>query len=203
MPKKGGLGQCADLRGLGKKEGLVFFRGGLIPQCTLWDIIGNLRSNLISRSWPKFFKLVDIWYLKKFLVLTLKETSFATTSYSFNFFFWFVNYANMVYKLLYFGSVKHCLCWKVLSTNIYGNIFSTVCCFFSYICWPVNCMSWVSKFHNLFLTYSKTEARCVSEGFWYCHLCKVQFQHFCTFLAFFHLVSKLLKSPFNSLFVSQ
>ena len=37
MPKKGGLGQFADLRGgLGKKEGLVFLKeGGLIPQCKL------------------------------------------------------------------------------------------------------------------------------------------------------------------------
>ena len=38
LPKKGGLGQFADLRGggLGKKEGVVFLRGeGLIPQCPL------------------------------------------------------------------------------------------------------------------------------------------------------------------------
>ena len=36
MPKKGGLGQFADLKGwLGKKEGGgVFERRGLIPQCT-------------------------------------------------------------------------------------------------------------------------------------------------------------------------
>ena len=36
LPKKGGgLGQFADLRGFGKKEGLVFLSGELIPWCTL------------------------------------------------------------------------------------------------------------------------------------------------------------------------
>ena len=36
LPEKGGLGQFADLRGgLAEKEGVVFLRGGLIPQCTL------------------------------------------------------------------------------------------------------------------------------------------------------------------------
>ena len=36
LPKKGGVGQFANLRGdrPGKKEGVVFF-GGLIPQCKL------------------------------------------------------------------------------------------------------------------------------------------------------------------------
>ena len=87
LSKEGGLGQCADLRGTFQKRGGSVFDGWLIPQCTLWDIIGHLGSNLIFRCWPKFFKFVDIWCLKEFLVLTLTETSFATTSYSFNCFF--------------------------------------------------------------------------------------------------------------------
>ena len=34
--KKGELGQFANLRGcLARKKGVVFLRGGLIPQCTL------------------------------------------------------------------------------------------------------------------------------------------------------------------------
>ena len=37
LPKKGRLGQFADLRrGLGKKEGDGVFDGGLIPRCTIW-----------------------------------------------------------------------------------------------------------------------------------------------------------------------
>ena len=36
LPKKGGLGQFVDLRGLGKKEGSGIFEGrGLIPHYTL------------------------------------------------------------------------------------------------------------------------------------------------------------------------
>ena len=40
MPKKGELGQFADLRwGLARKKGGVFEGvGGLIPQCTLWEV---------------------------------------------------------------------------------------------------------------------------------------------------------------------
>ena len=45
------------------------------------------------------------------------------------------------------------------------RFISTVCCFFSYICWSVNCMSWVSKFNNFFLTCTETEARFIFEGF--------------------------------------
>ena len=45
------------------------------------------------------------------------------------------------------------------------RFFSTVCCFFCYICWSVNCMSWVSKLNNFFLTYTETEARFIFEGF--------------------------------------
>ena len=42
MPKKGGLGQFADLRwGLGKKWGM--FLRGLIPQCTLFATLEFLR----------------------------------------------------------------------------------------------------------------------------------------------------------------
>ena len=37
LPKKGGLGQFADLRGGDdKQEGSGVFHGGWIPQCTLW-----------------------------------------------------------------------------------------------------------------------------------------------------------------------
>ena len=35
LPKKGGLGQFADLRGAWQKRGGVFLSGGLIPQFTL------------------------------------------------------------------------------------------------------------------------------------------------------------------------
>ena len=37
------------------------------------------------------------------------------------------------------------------------RFISTVSCFFSYICWSVNCMNWVSKFNNFYLTWRETE----------------------------------------------
>ena len=64
-------------------------------------------------------------------------------------------------------------------------LVSTACCFFNYICWSVNCMSWVSKFNNFFLRCTETETRFIFEFFKYCALWKVHFQHSGTFLAFF------------------
>ena len=58
------------------------------------------------------------------------------------------------------------------------KIFSTVCCFFSYICWSVDCMSWVSKF------ITETEARFLFQGLKYCTLWKVDLQYSYTFFAF-------------------
>ena len=54
---------------------------------------------------------------------------------------------------------------RYLVLTFIERFISTVCCFFSYICWSVNCMSWVSKFNNFFLTYTETEARFIFEGF--------------------------------------
>ena len=63
-------------------------------------------------------------------------------------------------------------------------LVSTACCFFNYICWSVNCMSWVSKFNNFFLRCTETETRFIFEFFKYCALWKVHFQHSNTFLTF-------------------
>ena len=90
---------------------------------------------------------------------------------------WSINYS------LRFGSVKihkHCLYWKLFITDIYSKIFFSSLLFFSYICWSVNCMSWMSKFHNFFLTCTETEARFIFEGFKCCPLWEFHF-HFLTF----------------------
>ena len=54
---------------------------------------------------------------------------------------------------------------KYLALTYIERFISTICCFFSYICWSVNCMSWVSKFSNFFLTCREIEARFIFEGF--------------------------------------
>ena len=75
--------------------------------------------------------------------------------------------------------------------------FLIVCCFFSYICRSVNCMSWVSKFNYFFLTCTEIEARFIFEGFMYCPLWKVHFQCSDTFFHFFCQVCKLFKGLFQ------
>ena len=101
------------------------------------DIIGKLGSNHI---WRYFWIFLFLFICNHWLLL--------------NFFpgLQIMQIWSIIYSL-HFENVKihkHCLYWKVFSTNIYRKIFSTVCCFFSYISWLVNCMSWVSKSNNFF-----------------------------------------------------
>ena len=79
------------------------------------------------------------------------------------------------------------------------RFFSTVCCFFSYICWSVNFTIWVSKFSNFFLTCMKTETRFIFDEFKYYPLWKVHVQY-SYFFRLFYLVCKLFKRVFQSLF---
>ena len=82
---------------------------------------------------------------------------------------WSINYE------LHFGSVKlhkHCLYCNAFSTDINITII----------------FNWFLLF-KLFLLVSnwctETKARCIFNGFYYCHLQEVQFQISSTFLAFF------------------
>ena len=112
LSKNGGLGQLADLkRGIGKKRA-VFLR----------EVDTSMHTTRYNRKSRKQ------WYWKVFFVFTLTGTSFATTIYYFtDFFFWYVNYANMFYKLLIifwkYQDIQTYLYWKVFSTNIYRKIF--------------------------------------------------------------------------------
>ena len=111
---------------------------------------------------------------------------------------WSVNY------VLLFGSVKihkHCLYWNVFSTDINGKIIFNCLLLFKPLFWSVNYVSWVSKFHNFFLTCSETEARCIFEGFYHCHLWKVQFQLSSTFFTLFFMWSVNCSSHFLSPFL--
>ena len=137
--------------------------------------------------------------MKLFLVFILTQNSLATTSYSWFFFL-------LVCKLrksLQFGSVKihnHCLYWKAFCTNVHRKAFFSSLLLFSYISWSLNCKSWVSKFHHLFLGCLETKARFIFKGFKYCPLSKVHFQLSSTFFSFFHLFCKLFKGRFGLLF---
>ena len=104
------------------------------------------------------------------MVFTLTEALFATTSYSFEFFFfWSLNMqVRSINYLLHFDSDKihkHYLYWRVFSTDITRKNFFKICYFFSYVFWSINCVSWVSKFNIFFLTYTETEAIFTFDGF--------------------------------------
>ena len=109
---------------------------------------------------------------------------------------WSVNYS------LHFGSVKinkHCLYWKVFSTNIYSKIFfNRLLLFKLYLL--------VSKLYELSQQmpqlFSNMLGRFIFEGFKYCPLWKVNFQLSNTFLAFF-IWSVNCSRDFFSHFVSQ
>ena len=122
------------------------------------------------------------------------------------FFFWPIDYANLIYKLfITFWSLKiheHCLYWKVFSTNKYSKIFFNSLLLFQLYLLVVNWMSWVSKFYNFFLTCSETEEKFIFDGFKYCTLWKVNFQLSGTFLALF-IWSVNCSRDFFSHFVSQ
>ena len=87
---------------------------------------------------------------------------------------------------------------RYLALTYIERFISTICCFFSYICWSVNCMSWVSKFNNFFLTCRETEAKFIFEGFNIVLYGKFISDSQIHFL-FFYLVCKLCKGLFQSL----
>ena len=114
------------------------------------DIIGKLESNRIwINFWFLHWQKLHLQPLATFLNFCFMQI-------------WSVNYS------LHFENVqihKHCLYWKVFSTDIYRKSYFNSLLLFSYICWSVNCMNWVSKFNNFFLTCMETEARFMFEGF--------------------------------------
>ena len=130
--------------------------------------------------------------------------------------FWFLHWKKLdlqpLTALLNFSCQVCKLC--ILKTSRYTNIdyiakylvltyierfISTVCCFLRYICWSVNCMSWVSKFNNFFLTCTETEARFIFEGFNIALYEKFISDSPILFLLFFYLVCILFEGLFRSL----
>ena len=139
--------------------------------------------------------------MKVFLVFILAETSIAINSYTYFFFFWSVNYENRyileVSRYINIINIGRCFVLTYIE-----RLFSTVCCFFSYISWSVNCNSWVSKLHHPFVGCLETKTRFIFEGFKYFPLWEVHFQLSSTFLAFL-IWSVNYSSYFCGSFLSQ
>ena len=146
------------------------------------DIIGNLGTNHIWRY---------LWIL---LRQKLHSQTLATL----------LNFFLLVCKLWKCESAKihkNCLYCKVFCTDIYTKMFSTVCCFFRYVCWWVNCISWVSKL-KMFLWHAQKLRQDLYLRAYYCPLWIVHFQLSDTFFAFF-IWSVNCSSDFFSHFFSQ
>ena len=140
--------------------------------------------------------------MKLFLVFYVDRISFCNHWLLFYFFFfWSINYS------LHFGSVKihkHCLYWKVfifgkhcLYWTYIERLFSTACCFFNYICWSVNCISWVSKFHNAFSDVLWTWNKIYIWELEVLSFMESLFPTFRYFYSFFHLVCKFSRNFFS------
>ena len=107
---------------------------------------------------------------------------------------WSINYSFLKHQdtnILYIG--------RYLALTYRESFFFNSLLIFSYISLSVNCMSWVSKFHNFFQTCSETEARFIFEIFKYCPFWKNSFHLSGTFFSFFQLFCKLFKRPFQPL----
>ena len=115
------------------------------------DIIGNLGSNHIWRyfwflHWQKLH-LQPLAILLKFFILVCKLCK--SGLYIIHYILEMSRYKSIVYI------------GRHLVLTYMGRFVSTVCCF----CWPVNCLSWVSKFNSFFLTCTEIEAEFVFEDF--------------------------------------
>ena len=140
--------------------------------------------------------------MKAFFIFTFTGTSFATIGYSFEFFssgleirqIWSIIYWH--FQMSRYRNIV--FIWRYLILTYIERFISTVCWFFSYICWSVNSMSLVSKVNNIFLTCWETEARFTFEGFnivLYGKFISDSAILFC----FFNLVCKLFKGLFQPL----
>ena len=104
--------------------------------------------------------------------------------------------------VLCFGRVKihkRCLYLSVFSTDINGKIIFNCLVLYRPFLLVSKLYQLVSKFHN-FLTCSETEARCIFEGFLYCHLWKVQFELLQYFFEHFFIWSVNCSNQFFSPF---
>ena len=120
-----------------------------------WDIIGKLGSNSFWRYfWFLHWQKLHFQPLATFLNFFLLVCKLWKSGLQFiHYILKMSRYTNIVYIGRY------------LVLTYIERFISTVCCFFSYICWSINCTSWVSKFNNFFLTCRETEARFIFESF--------------------------------------
>ena len=119
------------------------------------DITGKLGSNNIWRYfWFLHWQKLHLQALATILIFFLLVCKLCKSG------LYFIHY---ILKISRYTNIVDIGRYFVLT--YIERFILTVCCFFSYICWSVNCMSWFSKFNNFFLTCTEIEARFIFEGF--------------------------------------
>ena len=107
---------------------------------------------------------------------------------------WSINY--YILKMSRYTNIVYI--GRYLALTYIEKFISTVCCFFGYICWSVNCMSWVSKFKIFFWHIQKVRQDLYLRAL----ILSFMESSFLTpwyFFCFFYLVCKLCKGLFQSL----
>ena len=107
---------------------------------------------------------------------------------------WSINY--YILKMSRYTNIVYIGRYLVLT--YIKRFISTVCCFFSYICWSVNCMIWVSKFNNFFLTCREPEARFILWALIWSFM-ESSFLTLQYFFGFFCLLCKFFTGLFQTL----
>ena len=130
--------------------------------------------------------------MKVFLVFTLTEISFTTRSC--------LEIINYILKMSRYTNIV-CI-GRYLVLTYTERFIAIVCCFLSYICWSVNCISWVSKFHNSFLTCTEIETSLYFRTLIISFM-ESSFPTLRNFFHFFYLVHKLFSQFSAHLSVSK
>ena len=105
-----------------------------------WGMIGNLGINHIWRYfWFLHWQKLPLQPLASLLIFHLLVYKLYKSG---------LQIIHYILEVLRYTNIVYIGRYLVLTYIV--RFFSTVCYFFGYICWSVNCMSWVSKFHNFF-----------------------------------------------------
>ena len=113
---------------------------------------------------------------------------------------WSINYFKNVkiHKDFVYKIHKHVYFGRYLVLTYIERFISAVCCFFSYICWSVNYMSWVSKF-NIFFWHVRKLRQDLYLSALILSFIESSFLTPWYFFCFLYLVCKLFKGLFQSL----
>ena len=168
---------------------LAFFSFLMIYKLCIFQTIQKLWSNHVWRHF--WFLHCQKLHLQPLATLEFFSSGLQIIQ------IWSINY--YILKMPRYTSIV-CIGRYLVLTYI-ERFVSTVCCFFSYICWSLNCMSWISKLSNF--SWHKQKLR--QDLYLRALILPFMDSSFLTpwyFFCFLYLVCKLFKRFFHSYFQS-